>query len=363
MNYFEIGERIETKIVAIIGDTVFVELNMKSEGVIDSAEFLDKDGNLTVKVGDTIKVYFISAENGEMRFTTKLSGDKADAAVLESAYQSGIPVEGVVEKEIKGGFEVKIGGKRAFCPYSQMGFRQKEEAAFFVGKKLTFKIQQFENDGRNIVVSNRAILEAKANEQLASLAETYKEGMSVKGTVVKLQSYGAFIDIKGFQALLPISEISRGRVDDITKVLSEGQEIEAKIIKADWDHERVTLSMKELESDPWDTIAAKYKVGSKYEGTIARITQFGLFVTLEKGIDGLVHISKLKDSGANTNLSKKYKLGTKISVTIEKIDLDERRISLTPSQSTDLDKSTAKYMENQDDDGDTYNPFAALLKK
>jgi small subunit ribosomal protein S1 len=363
MNYFEPGQQIETQIVAIVGDTTFLELNMKSEGVLDSAELLDKDGNLTVKIGDTIKTYFISAENGEMRFTTRLSGDKADSTILESAYNNGIPVEGVVEKEIKGGFEVKIGANRAFCPYSQMGYRQKEEASFFIGKHLTFKIQKFEQGGRNLVVSNRAILESEADEHLELLEKQLKEGMTVHGTVKTLHPYGAFIDINGFQALLPISEIMVGHVEDIESVLKVGQEIEAKILHVDWSKERMSLSMKALESDPWDTAISKYVVGSKYEGIISRIAQFGLFVTLEPGIDGLVHISKLQDASGSTNLSKKYQIGTKMSVQVEKFDKEERRISLAPTQSSELDKTTAKYMDNQDDDSETYNPFAALLKK
>lgn len=363
MKFFEPGQQIETQIVAIIGDTAFLELNMKSEGVLDSAELLDKDGKMTVKVGDTIKAYFLTAEHDEMRFTTRLSGDKADASILESAYKNGIPVEGVVEKEIKGGFEVKIGASRAFCPFSQMGYRQKEEASFFIGKHLTFKIEKFEQNGRNLVVSNRAILEEKANEHLEELAKQLKGGMTVHGTVKSLQSFGAFVDVQGFQALLPISEIQVGRVNDIESVLKVGQEIDAKILTVDWAKERMSLSMKALEADPWDTVTTKYAVGSKIDGTISRIAQFGLFVTLEPGLDGLVHISKLKDTSGDTNLSKKYKIGTKMSVLIEQIDATEKRISLAPSQSSELDKTTAKYMDNQDDDSETYNPFAALLKK
>jgi len=363
MNYFEPGQQIETQIVAIVGDTTFLELNMKSEGVLDSAELLDKNGNLTSKVGDTIKAYFISAENGEMRFTTKLSGDRADSTILETAYKNEIPVEGTVEKEIKGGFEIKIGASRAFCPYSQMGYRQKEEPSFFIGKHLTFRIKKFEQNGRNLVVSNRDILEAKANEQLEVLEQQLKEGMIVKGIVKTLQPYGAFIDIKGFQALLPISEITVGHVDDIESVLKVGQEIEAKILHIDWSKEKMSVSIKALEADPWDTATTKYKVGSKYEGIISRIAQFGLFITLEPGLDGLVHISKLKNTSGSTNLSKKYKIGTKMSVQIDEIDVEAKRISLSPTQSSELDKTTAQYMDNQDDDSDTYNPFAALLKK
>jgi small subunit ribosomal protein S1 len=362
MNYFEPGQLVETKIVAISGDTIFLDLNMKSEGTLDSVELTGPDGKLTVQEGDTVKAYFISSENGEMHFTTKLSGDKADKSVLENAFKNGIPVEGHVEQERKGGYEVKIGACRAFCPYSQMGFREKKEPAFYIGRTLTFKIQEYSQDGRNIIVSNRTILEEAANEKIAQLAQTVKEGMTVSGTVKTLHPYGAFVDINGFQALLPVSEIAITRIDDIHNVLKEGQEIKAKILTVDWAHERMSLSMKALQDDPWDTVTSKYAVGSKYDGSISRIVPFGLFVTLEPGIDGLVHISKLPDTGGNTNLSKVYKTGTKMTVEIEKIDAAERRISLKPTTSVEQDETTEKYMEDQDS-SDMYNPFAALLKK
>jgi len=360
---FEPGEQIETTIVAISKDTVFLDLSLKSEGLMDKAEVTDENGNVKVEVGDKIKVYFLDAKDDEFHFTSKLSGDKADKSILENAYKNSIPVEGHVEKEIKGGYEVLIGTTRAFCPYSQMGYKQKGEPSSFVGKHLTFKIQEYKQEGRNVLVSNRAICEMEESENLLKLEQTLKVGMIVKGTVKTLQKYGAFVDVNGFQALLPISEISHAHVEDVSSVLKEGQEIEVKILKADWEHERMSLSMKALEEDPWNSVAKKFPVGSKIDGTISKIADFGLFVAVEPGIDGLVHVSTL-NVDRNTNLKKKFKVGSPMSVIVEKIDTVEKRISLKPASSLEQDEDTAKYLSSQDDyDIETYNPFAALLKK
>jgi len=364
MNNFEEGQLVKTTIVAIYGDTIFLDLNMKSEGVLDSSEFLGPDGKLTVKVGDTISAYFISADHGEMRFTTRLSGDKANTAVLEKAFEAAIPVDGSVDKEIKGGFEIKIGDSRAFCPFSQMGYQQKEEPSFFIGKTLTFLIQEFNREQHNIIVSNRAYLESQEKEKLEKLKTELKVGMLVRGHVVKLQSFGAFVDIQGVQALLPISEIKMGRVEDIEKELEIGQEVEAKILSLDLDHKRMSISSKALIDDPWDTVAQRYKVGDRFEGTVSKIASFGLFITLEPGMDGLVFISKLPDTGRNTNLDKIYKKGDKMSVAIDEIDVAGHKIALSPAQSLEEEQTINSYLAGQDDgdDDDTYNPFAAFMK-
>ncbi|MBP5464163.1 MAG: S1 RNA-binding domain-containing protein [Treponema sp.] len=361
---YEIGQMVETKVVAISADTVFIDLGLKSEGFVDKAEFTDENGQVSIQEGDSLKVYFASASGDELHFTTKLAGQNAGKNMLESAFQNGVPVEGHVTQEIKGGYEVMVGSTRAFCPYSQMGYRERKEAAEYVGKHLTFKIQEYKNEGRNIVLSNRAILAEQAEEQKAKLAQKLQLGSIVSGTVSRLESYGAFVNIEGFEALLPISEISHVRVNDIHDVLKPGQEVKAKIIRADWAKEKVSLSMKELEADPWDGIAEKFPVGTKIEGKISRVADFGLFINLAPAVDGLVHISKLPVE-RNTNLKKVYKAGDSLTVTIERVDTDEKRISLSPIVSDEETDNAAEYQKAHanDDDGETYNPFAALLKK
>ena len=361
-NRFEIGEAFETTVVAVTDTTVFIDLNAKSEGLVDAAEFSDENGKISVKEGDKIKAFFLTNRSGVPHFTTKIAGQNADADMLEKAFQAAIPVQGKVEKEIKGGFEVKIGSTRAFCPFSQMGFKQKEEPAYYIGRTLSFKIQEFKEGGKNIIVSNRAIMELEHKESLKGLAAKYAVGDVVNGKVVELKDKGAVVDIGGVQAFLPISEISRGRVNAVSDKLSVGQEVKAKIIRTDWEKERVSISTRELEADPWDTVADRYAEGDKIDGVISRVADFGVFINLEEGIDGLVHKSAL-GLDANTNIKMKFKAGDKLSVVVKDVDSKNKRIALVTSTSHEQDQSTAKYMSSQSDDSDTYNPFAALLKK
>ena len=361
---YEPGQMIETTIVAITDDTIFLDLGLKAEGILARSELADENGNISVKEGDKIKVYFLKNNFEELHFTTKLSGKDTNNDVLENAWKNGIPVEGHVTQEIKGGFEVMIGSTRAFCPYSQMGFKQRKEPAEYVGQHLTFRIQEYKNEGRNIVVSNRMILEEEAARQKEKLASELTLGSVVKGTVMSLESYGAFINVNGFQALLPISEISHVRVSKVEDVLKVGQEIEAKIIKADWARERVSLSMKELEKDPWESIAEQFPAGTKIEGKIARVAGFGVFVNIAPAVDGLVHVSKLNVE-RNTNLQKVFRIGDKMEVIVDDVDVEEHRISLSPIVSNEEQDNASEYLSSHkdDDDGETYNPFAALLNK
>ena len=359
MNAMEPGEMIEAEIISISGEYIFLHLNGKSEGLLEKAELTDRDGKLSVKEGDTIKAFFLSARNGEMYFTTRISGDKAGQAVLKNAFDNSIPVEGVVEKEIKGGFEVKIGDSRAFCPFSQMGLKRIEDPSAWVGKHLTFKIMEHSREGRNILVSNKAILEEEHNEKVEELKKKLHEDMVVKGKIKSLQDFGAFVDLDGIQALLPVSEISRSRVNDISEVLSVGQEVEVLIIKIDWRSERITLSMKALLADPWDTADVEYKPGTKHTGKVVRLTDFGAFVSLEPGLDGLIHISDLRTDSRDSNPADILKKGQEISVIINSVDTVKKRLSLKPVSSALQDENVRKYLEPE---SDTYNPFASLLK-
>jgi len=363
MESFQSGQMVETRILSISKDTIFIELNGKSEGIIALDELCDQDGQPRVKPGDAIKAYFLRGKNGELYFTTRLSGDSAGPNMLEQAWRNKIPVEGVVEAEIKGGFNIKIGGSRAFCPYSQMGAKRSDNPAEFIGKHLSFRITEFKESGRNILVSNRIIHEEARQEQLETLKQSLKPGMVVKGTISSIQDFGAFVNLDGVQALLPASEIARNRVEDIKSILSVGQEIEASILKIDWASERISLSMKSLLADPWEQAVDNYPVGSKHTGKVARITNFGAFVTLEPGVDGLVHISEIRVAGKFSNSSElSVKAGQTMSVQIASIDRANKRISLKPSSSQEEDETSSKYLEASSTQ-DTYNPFAALLNK
>jgi small subunit ribosomal protein S1 len=363
VNKLKPGQMVETQIVSISGDSVFLQLSGKSEGVMDRAELVDKDGTCIAKEGDVIKAFFLESKNGEMRFTTKIAGEKAGSALLENAFKNKIPVEGVVEKEIKGGYEVKLGTTRAFCPFSRMGARRVEDSSVYIGKKLTFKIQEYKDNGRSILVSNRAILEEEREARIEELKQTMKEGMTVTGKIASIQDFGAFVELNGVQALLPVSEISRERVEDIRAALSVGQEITAVILKIDWKSERISLSMKSLLADPWVGAAARYPKNSKHSGTVSRVAAFGAFVTLESGIDGLVHVSELRGDDKYGDTSKAAKVGQTMTVLILGVDEANRRISLKPASSIEEDETVGKYLSGDAGSGDTYNPFAALLKK
>lgn len=360
---FKPGQSIETEVVSISNDSVFLQLSGKSEGIIDREELLDKDGNLAVKVGDSIRAFFLKAENGELRFTTRISGKEAGARMLVQAFREKMPVEGLVEKETKGGYEVKIGDFRAFCPFSMMGDKRSDDPAEYVGKRLPFKVQEFGDGGRSILVSNRAVHEDARKERLEALKKDLHEGMVIKGTIASIQPYGAFVDLGGLQALLPVSEISRSRVEDIHAALEVGQEIEAAILQLDWQRERISLSMKSLVADPWDSAAERYPLGSKHTGKVVRLADFGAFVSLEPGIDGLVHDSELnKASGSDPRGGLSLKLGQELSVEVLGVDQDRKRISLKPAATAEEDETAAKYMGDQDD-SESYSPFADLLRK
>ena len=363
-NRFDIGDAFETTVVAVTNDTVFIDLSAKSEGLVDKADFTDADGNCSVKEGDKITVYFTGEVQGEMHFTAKLSGQKADSSMLENAWKNQIPVEGSVQGEIKGGFEVKIGSSRAFCPYSQMGFKDKKEPSYYIGRTMTFVITEFKNEGKNIIVSNRKIGESEYADKLGSLASQITEGAVLEGSVESIEKFGAFVNVLGFKALLPISEMSLDRVSDPADIVSVGDKITVKVLKTDWKNERVSVSLKALIADPWDDAEDNFPIGRKIDGKIVRIADFGLFVNLASGIDGLVHISELEDVKAGTNLKKVYSVGQSMSVVVEKVDAGAKRISLKPASSAEQDSTAAKYLSNQkDDDGESYNPFAAFFKK
>ena len=305
----------------------------------------------------------------DLHFTTKIHGKDAGIDLLKNAFENKIPVEGKVEKEIKGGFEVKLGNLRAFCPYSQMGYKNRLEPSEYIGRTVKFLINEFKNEGKNIIVSNRLLEENAEIEQLKSFSQKYSEGDIVSGTVKSIQSYGAFVELDGFQALLPVSEISRQRVEKIEDFIVPGQKIKAKIIRCEWnpahlDRSKISLSLKELQEDPWDSVSQKLSSGEKYSGKIVRIASFGIFVNLLPGIDGLVHISELKDISSGTNLNKKFQIGQVFDVVVLKVDEAEKRISLAPASSKQQDEDANSYLNAQNDsDGETYNPFAALLSR
>ncbi len=341
----EPGQKVEAKILKISGDWIFLDTGRKGEGVLEAKELLDADGNLTVKEGETITAWFIGVSHNELRFTTKVGGGAAGQSQLEDAWRNGIPVEGRVEKEVKGGFEVRIGSVRAFCPYSQISLRRVDNAADFVGKQLSFRISEYGENGRNIVLSHRAILEEERLRQKEEQKETLKEGMIVKGTVTSLRDFGAFVSIGSVEGLLPISEIGWSRVKDIREVLSVGQDVEVVVKQIDWEKDKISFSLKDTLADPWDKVASDYPEGSFHTGKVARLAQFGAFVTLESGVDGLIHISKL---GAGKRINHPREVineGETVEVKVESVDRENRRLSLSLAEASRAAEQEEKTIE------------------
>lgn len=351
------GQKIKATIVGINDEATFLDVGGKSEGVLNSSEIKDQHNEFTHKVGDVLEVYFLQAKSSEMLFTTSI-GSGSSNAHLEEAFRSQIPVEGFVKAEIKGGFEVTLGGSvRGFCPYSQMGLRRVENAAeTYLETHMKFQITRFEENGRNIVLSARAIQETEREEKREKLKESLEEGQTVEGVISSIRDFGAFVDLGGVDGLIPISEIGWSRVEKVEEHFVVDQKVTVVVKKIDWDKDRISLSYKETQADPWDEVPTTFPEGSTHMGTVARLAQFGAFVTLAPGVDGLVHISKL-GSGRRINHPREVlEEGQNIDVKIEGVDRTEKRISLVPADYVSAEKEEEK--EKSD-----YRSFIAGEKK
>ncbi len=326
------GQKITATIVGIGGESVFLDTGGKSEGILDASEILSGDEENRPAIGDKLEVYFLKAKGGAQLFTISIGSGK-NTEHLEEACRSGIPVEGVVKEEIKGGFDITLGGSiRAFCPYSQMGLRRVDDAAAeYIDKRMSFLITRFEENGRNIVVSARAILELEREKLREALQETLAEGDTLQGVITSIRDFGAFVDIGGVDGLVPISEIGWSRIENINDFYAVDQKISVVVKKLDWDNNRITLSIKETLEDPWEEAAAKLSGGQIITGKVVRLTQFGAFVTLSEGVDGLIHISKLGKGRRINHPREVLEEGQEIEVQVESVDTVEKRISLAPS--------------------------------
>ncbi len=361
------GQMVETVIVKISEDWIFLDLGGKGEGYLDKKEMVDEAGNLTVKEGETVRAYFVSSDNNEMHFTTKIGSGPGKQTQIEDAWRNQVPVEGTISKEIKGGFEVKIGGSvRAFCPFSLTGIRREEQSADYMGRSLTFKIVEYAEDGRNIVLSRKSILEEERQEKQRALKESLKEGMKVRGKVTSIQKFGAFVDIGGLEGLLPVSEIAWTRTEKVSDILSAGQEVEIIIKKLDWDNNRFSFSLKDALPDPWNRAAELFPLGSYHTGTVSRLMAFGAFVTLKEGIDGLIHISKLGAGRRINHPREVVKEGQAVEVKIEAVDSAQRKLSLSLADVSRAEEEAAAtlkdYQQQEAEAPKTMGTLGDLLK-
>lgn len=323
------GDKVLGEIISIGKEDVFVSVKGR-DGVVPKAEFI-KDGVLSVKVGDAVDLFVVKSQEGLLQLTAKPSS-KALAESLEDAFDFETPVEGRVTEAVNGGFRVLIHGKLAFCPISQMDSKHISEPEQYLNKKFDFIITKFEQKGRNIVVSRRKVLDQQALENQGSFLEKTKVGDEVEGRVVRMEAFGAFIEIApGLEGLLHISEIGWSRLAHPSEALSLGQELKAKIIKIEEDASgrlRISLSRKQASEDPFAQAAAQHKVGQIVKGKILKKERFGHLIELAPGFVGLLPKSAMKEVASEENLDKKNE-GDSLEVQIQNIDTVERRISLS----------------------------------
>lgn len=328
------GEVIPAEVVRVDYNYVVVNAGLKSESFIPIEEFKNDRGEVDVKVGDFVSVAIESLENGYG--DTVLSRDKAKRLAawmnLEKALETGELVTGTVTGKVKGGLTVMTNGIRAFLPGSLVDTRPVKDTTPYEGKTMEFKVIKLDRKRNNVVLSRRAVVEASMGEERAKLLETLKEGAIVKGIVKNITDYGAFVELGGIDGLLHITDLAWRRVRHPSEVLEQGQEITAKVLKFDQEKNRVSLGIKQLGEDPWIGIARRYPQGTRLFGKVTNITDYGAFVEIEAGIEGLVHVSEMDWTNKNVDPKKVVQLGEEVEVMVLEIDEERRRISLGMKQ-------------------------------
>jgi small subunit ribosomal protein S1 len=324
---YEQGEMVEGTIVSLSKDVAFVDVGGKGEATIDLEELLDDDGDLAFEVGDTVQGMIVSTAGG-LRLSHKLARGAATRQRLAEAHESGLPVEGRVERAIKGGFDVRIGGERAFCPISQIDTQYTEDPAIHEGKVYTFRITEY-RDGRNLVVSRRAILKEQEAEEAEEVRKSIVPEAILSGRVASIQSYGAFVDLGGgIQGLLHVSEMGWSRVSDPASVVQPGDAIRVKVLAVDEKSGKISLGLKQLQEDPWDSAEDTYEVGQVLAGRITRVAEFGAFVELEPGIEALAHASSFPPTGKRDAWRETVSPGAQVAVELLSVDFERRRIGV-----------------------------------
>lgn len=330
----QVGDRIPGEVIAIGKDAVFFNTGTKSDGVVEKAELLDEKGELTCKVGDRIDLYVVDTRNGELRLS-KTMGAGTDTDMLYEAHKSRIPVEGKVSEICKGGFRVQIMGQTAFCPVSQMDVHYVEKPEEFVGATLAFLIERIEAKGKNLVVNRRRLLEQELAKEREKFLATARSGDILDGRVIRIMPYGVFMEIHpGVEGMAHISELSWSRVADPSEVVSAGSVLPVRILSIEKTGSKtgglkISLSVKQAAGDPWKTVGEKYKAGDKLEGKVTRCADFGAFVEVEPGIEGLVHISEMSYTRRVVKAEDVVRPGDRVAVKVTSVDPINRRLSLS----------------------------------
>ncbi|WP_291510979.1 30S ribosomal protein S1 [Acidithiobacillus sp.] len=324
------GDLLTGVVTRVDNDFVIIDVGLKSEGPVPAEQFRNSEGELEVKVGDRVEVCLESVEDGMGE--TKLSREKARRAKtweeLEKAFEEGAVVHGFLTGKVKGGFTVSIDGVRAFLPGSLVDVRPVRDVAYLEGKDLEMKIIKLDRKRNNVVVSRRAVVEQEQSAERGALLESIQEGAILEGVVKNLTDYGAFIDLGGIDGLLHITDMGWRRVKHPSEVVSAGDEVRVMVLKFDRERGRISLGMKQLGEDPWQDISRRYPEGTRIFGKVTNITDYGAFVEIEEGVEGLVHVSEIDWTNKNLNPAKALHLGQEVEVMVLDIDEERRRISL-----------------------------------
>ena len=325
---FQRGQAVDGTIVAIGSEVALVDIGAKGEAQIDVAELKDADGDIEVSVGDRVQAVVVSTTGG-VRLSRKGVRNAATQQQIEDAFRAGLAVDGKVEKVVKGGYEVRIARERAFCPLSQIDVARSEDPAVHEGRTYSFRILEYKNGGKDIVVSRRALLEEEQRARAAQVRQSIVPGAVLTGRVVSVRDFGAFVDLGGgIQGLLHVSEMGWSRVTTPGEVVAAGDEITVKVLRVDEATQKVSLGLKQLQDDPWGETATKYGVGQVRQGRVTRLAEFGAFVELEPGIEGLAHASTFPPTGRTGGWAKIIAVDTTATFEILSIDLAQKRIGL-----------------------------------
>src|SRR5687767_5176849 len=341
------GQTIEGTIVGIGADVAFVDVGGKGEATIDVAELKDADGDIEVAVGDRIQAVVVSTAGG-LTLSRKLARGAATQRQLEDAFHSGLPVEGKVEKVVKGGYDVRVAGQRAFCPFSQID-TMRTDPSQHEGKVYTFRITEYKEGGRNLVVSRRALLEDEQRVTAAEIRRSLVAGAVITGRVASVREFGAFIELGGgVQGLLHISEMGWSRISDPSQILKPGDEITVKVLQVDDARQKIALGLKQLTADPWSSVAATYAAGQMLTGRVTRVTEFGAFVELAPGVEALAHVSTFAPTGRSDDWKNAVAPGTTVRVEILSIDLEKKRIGVSVIPSDVAPEDVREYVEREE---------------
>ncbi|MGB1799422.1 MAG: 30S ribosomal protein S1 [Gammaproteobacteria bacterium] len=328
------GAIISAIVVDVTSDNIIVNAGLKSEGIIPIDQFHDEHGDLEVALGDEVDVALDSIEDGYG--VTRLSREKAKRKIawteLEKAHEENATVVGVITERVKGGFTVDVDKVRAFLPGSLVDVRPVRDTSYLEGKPLEFKVIKIDQKRNNVVVSRRAVVETESSVERDALLESLKEGALVKGVVKNLTDYGAFLDLGGIDGLLHITDMAWKRVKNPSEIVNIGDEIEVKVLKFDREKNRVSLGLKQMGEDPWLDLTRRYPEGARLHGKITNLADYGCFVELEEGVEGLVHVSEMDWTNKNVHPSKLVHIGQETDVIILDIDQERRRISLGMKQ-------------------------------